>query len=216
MKMALFEELIISKRRPRSAPLRGAIGLIELGDAQAKRPMIANRPTPSRVRMGDFMGDAGNFLFDLVGSGIDKIAGILADALKVPLDLIGQGVGVLLTGFAGLVANIPIIGDFAATILLAVNSLAQFAISLPEMLLQQVQNLGKAFETLPAATKSSAVTNAMKLIFNSAPPSIQPQVQKAIDTAPKPGGAEVGTSLTEWLTAGAATAASFVLFAAFG
>lgn len=210
MKM-LFEELVIPTRKPKQAPLRGAIGLIELGNRNA--PMIANRPAPRHARMGDFLGDAGNFLFDLVGTGITKIAGILSSIIKIPLDFISTGVGTLLTSFAGIVSAIPIIGDFAATLILAANSLVQFVLDVPELLLAQVANLGKAFATLPKSAKDAATAAAVKLIVGGAPPAIQPQVQAAIEKAPSPAGGTVGgDNLTEWVATAAAAVATVAAF----
>lgn len=213
MPLALFEELDLDEEKPRRAPLRGAIGLIELGNRTARPPMIQNRPAPRKAVMGDVLGDAGNFLFDLVGTGMVKIADILAGIIKVPLDFISSGVGLLLTSFAGIVSAIPIIGDFAATLILAANALVQFVLDVPELLIAQVANLGKAFQTLPKSAKDAAVAAAVKLIVGGAPPAMQPQVQAAIEKAPSPAGGTVGgDNLVEWATAASAAVATVAAF----
>lgn len=211
MPQALFveEEIDVDGKKPRMLAYRGAIGLIELG--RRNREMAWSR----EHGMSDVLGDVGGFIFDIVGKGIDKIAGLLAGIIKIPTDLISTGVGTVLTTFASIVAEIPIIGDFCATIILAVNSLAQFAITLPENLFLAAQTLGQAFQTLSSDQKSKAWQTAMKLVTGSAPPSLQPAVQKAVTAAPKPSGVSVGASVGEVLAALASIAAPVVGFIAF-
>lgn len=210
----LFEEEIdVDEEKPKLLSYRGAIGLIELGKKESG--ILWNRTPRTKASMGDIFSDAGGFIFNIVGGGIEKIATLLADIIKIPLDLISTGVGTLLTTFADIVSNIPIIGDFVATILLAVNSLAQFVITLPETILKAVANLGKAFDTLSSDQKSKAWKTAQGLIVGSAPPSMQPTVQKAVTNAPTPAGVTLGPSVGEVLANLAAVAGPIALFTFF-
>lgn len=188
----------------------GAIELIEL--AGAKLPMIENGPAH---RMGNTLDSLKGFFGKIVGDGIAKVANLLADILQVPTDLINIGVDFVLLNLASIVSEIPIIGEFIATILVAVNSLIKLAVSLPELVLRQIATLASGMKTLTPEQQAKAFMGAMNLINQSAPPDIAPSVQETVKTAPKAYGVNVDeTSAVDWLVGAAAAAAPFALLAA--
>lgn len=208
------EEIRIDGRKPSMSKTSGVIELVELGRARPYRhaPMVQQG---RQVRLGAGFGDVIGFLGGIVGDGVAKVAGLLGDILKVPTDLISTGVGAVLTGFASIVAQIPIIGDFVATILKAFNALAQWVIQLPVDLLKKVATLGEAFKTLSPAQQSSSVAAAIKLINDSAPEEIKPQVAQAMAQSENPAGASASGSTGEWIAGVAAVVLPLAAFAVF-
>lgn len=162
----------------------GALELIELAGVL---PLGA-----APARLGSVLDSMAAFFGSIVGGGIGKIASTLADIIHVPTDLISQGVDLVLLNFASIVSGIPVIGDFIATILVAVDALIKLAISLPELVLRQIATLAAGMKTLTAQQQVSAFTTAMALINKSAPPDIAPTVAKTIKTAPAAYGVDTG------------------------
>lgn len=162
----------------------GALELLELGAAGPK-PMISNR------RLGQFT-DVFGYFFGAVGEGVTQIAGLLTDILEVPINLVSTGVGALLTGFAGLVGEIPILGPLVSSVVLAANAIIQAALQLPLEILTAVENLGKALKTLTPDQQKTFGQIAMKLLVDNSPPEFKAAAQQKLNALPPTltGGAE--------------------------
>jgi hypothetical protein len=177
--------------RPRTM---GAIELIELGNAHVAPAMISNNPTSKRwpeltgtgAQLG-ILGDVVNYFFTFVGNGLSSVTNILSQILAVPVNLLGGGIGIVLTSFAGIVGQIPILGEMTAAIILAANSIIQAAIQLPGQILEMIGNLGKAFATLSPDQQKSLTGLAMQTLIKSSPTDIKDQVSNAVETAAPPG-----------------------------
>lgn len=208
---AVFElELDLEPMTVIGRPRRmGAIELIELGNARnpamvenavaGKRFTIAETHigpgTGTHARLG-ILGDVVNYFFTFVGKGLSSVTGALSQILSVPVSLIGTGVGTILTTFAGIVGQVPILGELTAAIILAANSIIQAAIQLPGQILEMIGNLGKAFATLSPDQQKSFTSLAMKELISSSPSEIKDQVSSAVETAAPPGVATGGSGGT--------------------
>ena len=171
----------------------GALELIELGNAHGNKifrnakQIEASGRQRTRPRQLGALPNVFGFFFGVVGEGVSKITGVLSDILALPVDLISKGVGEVLGGFASIVGQIPVIGEIAATILLAANSIIQAALDLPEQILKVIGNLGLAFKTLDPKDQSALTQTAMSLLINAAPPDQKAAVQQKLQAAPPPG-----------------------------
>lgn len=194
----------------------GAVELIELGNSKGSPAMVANTVAAKRwaipathvgpgtgtgARLG-ILGDVVNYLFTFVGNGLSSVTNILSQILSVPVSLVGGGVNVILTSFASVVGQVPIIGELTAAIILAANSVIQAAIQIPVQILEMIGNLGKAFATLSPDQQKTLTGLAVKQLIGSSPPEIKDQVSKAVESAAPPGVAagtagEAGFSLLD-------------------
>ena len=159
----------------------GALELLELGSARHKL-----RQELFGVELGALPNIFGLF-FGFIGEGMTKITGMLSDIIKIPLDLISSGVGEVITAFADIVGVIPIIGEIAAAVLLAVNAIVQAVLDLPEQILKWAGNLGQAFKTLTPQQQSAFTAAAINLLVDAAPPEHKAAVEQKLTTAPPPG-----------------------------
>lgn len=199
MPLKLFEEITFDPRlarKPRAG--EGVLALVELGGFHPERF--------ARPRMSGSLDAITGFLGNLLGTGIDKVATLLADIIHLPTSLLTTGVDFVLLNFASIVGEIPVIGEFAALIVIALDAILDFVIELPELILRQVATLGAAIKTLSPAQKTSAFQVAMTLLKKSAPASVQPQILKAAASTPQKYGVNLGASVGEWLGALAAVA----------
>lgn len=141
----------------------GAIELIELGATRRhgapRIPFLSNRHSRmSGPRLGqlDFLKDVGSFLT----GAFEFVFKTLASLVNVPLDLASKGIGVLFDGVAGLLKNVPIIGEIAAELLLVGKSVLQWGLSVPGMLLSGVGNVFGEIKKAIDATKTSSEKKA--------------------------------------------------------
>jgi len=195
------------QRAGRTVPLSWAKALQDLETTIAKRrsaretlltgrPQIADASFPGlgqRVALG-ILGDAINYFFTFVGNGIQSVTNLLGGILEVPLSLIGSGANTVITAFAGIVGEIPIIGEIVAAILLAANAVLQQALKLPGQLLEMVGNLGKAFASLSPEQKEKAASLAKTMLIDSASNDIKNDVAQTLAKTPPPGGVSTGAS----------------------
>lgn len=162
----------------------GMLELIELGGArQHRQELFKGRRATLGLSLPNFMG----VFTGILGTSILMITGLLSDVLAIPLDLISLGVDEVLTGFAGIIGAIPLIGTLASTALLAVNVLVQAALDLPIEVLKFAGNLGKAFKTLSPAQQAQFTQLAMAAIIQAAPEDQKSAVEQKLSQAPPPG-----------------------------
>lgn len=165
----------------------GAEELIELG---RDRIMIANRRPFLAGRGGaelgilDMLGDVAGFL----SSALGFVFNTLGDIINVPLGILSQGVDVTFNGVAGLLKNIPILGDLLAQVLVLGGSLIKFGLSIPGLALHGLGNvlggIGKALSgENTAAENNGKVDQAKKDITNKAPDPIKANVKKILDAS---------------------------------
>ena len=94
-----------------------------------------------------------------------------AFTVKIPLDIASQGVGVLFDGMAGLLKNVPIVGEIAAELLLVGKSVLQWGLSVPGMLLDGVANIfgpggrqpSRSFPIMPMVASPSPTSSFVGL-----------------------------------------------------
>lgn len=149
--------VVVMNRTPRL----GAIELIELGRPASsqevfphRRPYLASRA--ARLGILDFIADVGSFLSGL----FEFLFHTLADIVNVPLDLASQGVGVLFDGVAGFLANVPVLGELAAQLLLVGKAVIQWGLSVPGMLLEGIGNIFGEVKAAIDAVKSPGEAKA--------------------------------------------------------
>lgn len=153
---------------------------------EGRGPFLANRARP---RMGDPAG-VGSFLLGLVSDGV----GVIADIVRVPADLLTRGVGAVSERVAGVIWEIPVLGELVAQILLAINAVTAFALPVPTGLLSGIanvfENLSNALDsgTSGAADRGRKVQAARGNIIESAPPELRREVQGLIERTPAPAG----------------------------
>lgn len=146
----------------------GAIELIELGNSRVNNTPVLRRPFLANARKHEpelpplLLGGAElGFAFSWAGVGsfltgaFEFVLSTLADLIKIPLDLISKGVGLLFDGLAGLLVNVPIIGVLASEVLLLTKSLIQWGLSLPWMLLDGLGNVFGEIKKAIDATQSA-------------------------------------------------------------
>jgi len=161
------------------AETEGALELLELGSAR-RQELFGNR-------LGLSFPNIFGYFFGFVGETMTKLTGALSTIIKIPLDLISSGVGEVITAFAGIVGEIPIIGEIAAAVLLAVNAIVQAVLDLPEEILKWAGNLGMAFKTLSPQQQASFTSAAIALLVDAAPPEHKAAVEQKLAAAPPPG-----------------------------
>jgi hypothetical protein len=104
------------------------------------------------ARLGIGLADIGSFLAGL----FEGLFGVLADIVSVPLDLASQGIGVLFDGLAGILANVPIVGELAAQVLILGKSVIQWGLSVPGLLLEGIGNIFGEIKGAIDATRTPA------------------------------------------------------------
>lgn len=173
----------------------GAEELVELGrakDAAAfdRRPFFQSRPMVhgpmlSGPRMGDItdiVKDVGGF----ISSGLGFALNTLGDLVNIPLGVLSQGVDITFNGVAGLLENIPIIGDLLAEIMVLGGAVIKFALSVPGLVLHGIGNIlsgiGKALSAKNSASENDKkVKDAKDNIVNKAPEAVKDKVRTVLD-----------------------------------
>lgn len=207
-------------------PMRlGAIELIELGSTRraiesGQRPFLSSRfpRSGSGPMLGqlDFLASVGSFL----AGAFEFLFKNLASLVNVPLDLASKGIGVLFDGLAGLLTNIPIVGVFAAELLLVGKAVIQFGLSVPGLLLNGIGNIfGEVKKAIDAtrtpvqkkadegaaqknildkaqAKGGNPLVDAVKQVLMGKPPSNTTPPPHPLNPLP-PGADQVGSSLAE-------------------
>lgn len=178
-------------------PSLGAVELIELGRPhRQKQPMLRNRP-----KLGDIFSTAGKFMAD----ALSTVFGVLADIIKVPSDLLVQGVDVVFENVATALQELPWIGDLAAQVLLAAGAVLKFAISVPFLALDGIRNIFEGISKALDATgspeeKKEKIDAAKERIIEQAPTAIKADVEEMLDEAPTGGTGETPVKETDILT----------------
>ena len=169
----------------------GAIELIELGATRQRHagrvPFLSNRsPYMAGPRLGqlDFLAGVGSFLT----GAFEFVFKTLASLVNVPLNLASQGIGVLFDGVAGLLKNVPILGEIAAELLLLGKSVLQWGLTVPGMLLNGVGNvfgeIKKAIDaTRTSSEKKSDEDAAKKKILDKAQQKGGDELKNAVSSA---------------------------------
>lgn len=173
----MAEELIELGSIRRSRRM-GAEELIELGDRPA---MIGNTlrffmANPRMARLG-FFAEVGIF----IAGAFETVFNLLADIVGGITDLVGGGIGALLTGTAGLLGNIPIIGGILSQVVLLANTVIQFALSIPETLLRNIGSVFTSLKKLMEPEKNQdTYQKAKDDVVKKAPSGIQKDVEKML------------------------------------
>lgn len=167
----------------------GAIELIELGSPTTRTNLVF-----PELRMGgiaDIAGQAmgGGGILDFFGNVLSTGFGTLADVVDAPLSALREGIGAAFTGLAGILRNIPILGEIVAALLLVINAAIQFVLKIPGFLLEQ---LGNAFKGLSSSftdafnpsEQGTKIDAAKKNLVNQAPAPIKGEVEQKIEAKP--------------------------------
>ncbi len=167
----------------------GAEELIELGRDGAlvlreRRPFLAGRSRSPELGILDMLGDVAGFFADALAFTFNT----LGDLIGVPLGILAQGVDVTFNGVAGLLKNIPILGDLLAQVLVLGGSLIKFGLSIPGLALHGLGNvmagIGKALKGENSTAQNDAkVDQAKKDVVNKAPDPLKDNVKKIIEAA---------------------------------
>jgi hypothetical protein len=177
----------------------GAEELLELGRrakdprAPGRSPFLAGRmrmaqqgaaAEPEKVYILDVLGNVAGW----IAQGLSFAFNTLGDLVNIPLNILSQGVDVTFNGVAGLLKNIPVIGDLLAQILVLGGSLVKFGLSIPGLALH---GLGNVMGGIAKALKGSGdesqnqkkVDDAKKNIVDQAPAALKKNVQTVLDSS---------------------------------
>lgn len=181
----------------------GAEELLELGRARnsavsGRRPFLAGRAgaaagAPFLGNRRPALAQESVFILDVLGS----VAGFIADGLSfalhtlgslvdLPLNILAQGVDIAFNGVAGILREVPIIGDILAQILVMGGSLIKFGLSIPGLMLHGLGNiLGGIAKALKGSGENTddKVDGAKKDIVNKAPDPLKDNVKKILDAS---------------------------------
>lgn len=175
----------------------GAEELLELGRARAvrverrpflmgrARPMVANAGRPvEQAYFLDVLGSVAGFLVD----GLSFALTTLGDLIDVPLQILSQGVDIAFNGIAGLLGQIPIIGDILAQIVLLGGALIKFGLSIPGLALRGLGNvLGGVAKALKGSgtekENQEKVDGAKDKIVKDAPSAIKDNVKAILNAS---------------------------------
>lgn len=156
-------------------PKLGAVELVELGSVRPKMGGILDG-------LGGLLGEVTGFFGNVVGTGL----GFLSDALAVPLNFLKEGIGSAFTGLAGILKQIPVIGEIVAGLILVVNAAVQFVLELPGLILGQLSkvllNLKDGFGgAFSKDQQSSLLTKMVPKVAERAPAPIQNIVKNTLE-----------------------------------
>lgn len=154
----------------------GGLELLELGDAK-KQELFRH------ARLGFTIPPWGAYFIGFAVEALPQFSGLLSDLLAVPLDFIETGVDTVIDSFASLVAQLPIIGELAAAVLLATKVIADAVLELPEQVLKFTGNLGVAWKTLSPEARKAFLAIATQLLIDAAPPEQKPIVAQKLAVA---------------------------------
>lgn len=180
-------------------------------------PFLSGRSVET-PRMGDVIGDIVGFLGDVLGTAI----GVIADIVSAPLELLASGVDWVLTNLATALTNIPILGELVAEILLIGNAVIKFALSLPGMLLHELEGLLKGLgdtfsDSLSEGAQDEALAAAKGAILGNTPADMRKDVDNILSSTPTGQVASknepVTSGLEEALMVGFPIAAAAAVFA---
>ncbi len=192
----------------------GAIELIELGDT-GEKASCCGRPYLGRNRRElGFLADIGGFLAGIFETGV----GLIADIVDAPLQLLAGGVDFVFVNIASVIGQIPILGELVASVLLIANAAIKFVLSLPGLILREIQNVFKglreAFEgNYTEPERDEKMGEAKKRIVDDAPNDIRKDVDRVLTDPNLSAGAGAPPAGTELLTIAlpAAAAAGLLL-----
>jgi len=174
----------------------GAEELLELGRARATpadrrpflmgraRPMMANERPSEQVYIFDILGSVAGFLAD----GLSFAFTTLGDLIDIPLQILSQGVDIAFNGIAGLLQQIPIVGDLLAQIVVLGGSLIKFALSIPGLVLRGLGNiLGGVAKALKGSgtekENQEKVDGAKDKIVDGAPSALKDNVKAILNAS---------------------------------
>lgn len=207
------------------SPRLGAIELVELG-RRSRQEIFP----PGMGQVGDIaagvigagaggpIGGVSGFFSNVLSAGL----GTLADVVKAPFSALSQGLGTVFTELAGILRNIPILGDIVAALLLVVNAAIQLVLSIPGFIMDQMKNLfgglSKSFGQAFAPTlQRQKLDSARGDLVNRAPEPIRQDVKTTLEGRPVevgaglPAGETVGTGTLVAIGVAAAATAAFIL-----
>lgn len=140
----------------------GGLELLELGDAK-KQELFR------RSRLGFTIPPWGAYFIGFAVEALPQVSGLLSDLLAIPLDFIETGVDTVITSFADLVSQLPILGELAAAVLLATKVVADAVLELPPQVLKFAGNMGEAWKTLSPEARKAFLAIATQLLIDAAP-----------------------------------------------
>lgn len=174
----------------------GAEELIELGNGKVgvdmdRRPFLSGRTKNVRLELCsahlgfnplDLLADVAGYVADGLGFALNT----LGDLVNIPLNILSSGVDVVFNGLAGLVGQVPILGDFLAQILVLGGSLVKFGLSIPGMLLHGLGNIlggiGKTLHGLFDEPENQRKVDAAKSdIVKQAPDAQKDAIKKVLN-----------------------------------
>ena len=158
--------------------------LVELGGRSRRRRRSFSGPH----QLGQ-LGDVFGFLFGLLSSGV----GLLAKIIGTPLDFVGQAASAVIDGLAGLVGQIPWVGDILAQVLVVGKVIINAALHVPETLLKALSNVIGAFAKLPEKQQKALGEGAVsKLMGLAKSRGLEKEARQALtENAPVVGGQTV-------------------------
>lgn len=166
-------------------PVPSQMGLVQ-NTRPVPRGMAQPVAFPSQASLDGpelgFLLEIGTFLID----GLVMLFEGLAAALKTVVDVLMEGVDMVLGGLADAVDSIPFIGPLLGKILLLGASVIEFALNLPVRLLQGTANILTGIgewmnETWGDDKKEAEINGAKEDILSQAPAAIKDNVGAILD-----------------------------------
>ncbi len=99
-------------------------------------PMLAN-PSPVLGDVVDFLGKFLQVLAEWLGGALS----VLANIVKIPTDILSQGIDVAFSGLSSVVGMIPVLGPLLSEIVLLGGAIIGFAVTVPFLVLSELGNL---------------------------------------------------------------------------
>jgi hypothetical protein len=143
------------------------------------RPMLTNSPELGQLQI---LGTIAGYLVD----GLAFALNTLGDLIDLPLNILAQGVDVAFNGVAGLLSNIPVLGDLLSQIVLVGGSLIKFGLSVPGLLLHGLGNIlegiGEALDdAMTPSEKQKKLDDSKESILEKTPDDLKEGVKSILD-----------------------------------
>lgn len=169
----------------------GAEELLELGRRSKDRgvggrsPYLAGRlrmaqAEPEKVYVLDVLGNAAGWIAERLSLAI----GTLGELANVPVSVLSQGVDVDSSAVAGILKNVPTVGDLLAQILVLGGSLIKFGLSVPGLALRGLANLTAGIaKALKENGSEGKVGGAKGDIVDQAPAELKTDVKAVLESS---------------------------------
>ncbi len=146
-------------------------------------PMLAN-PSPVLGDVVDFLGKFLQVLAEWLGGALS----VLANIVKIPTDILSQGIDVAFSGLSSVVGMIPVLGPLLSEIVLLGGAIIGFAVTVPFLVLSELGNLlegaAKWLDTkLTPDEKKETIEEEKKKIIEKAPDPIKDTVESLLNSA---------------------------------